>query len=49
MYAVLAEQLWTRLCSNTKSTLDDLDSLCLHAHNHISNSAILNNNRFVAK
>ena len=30
MYAVLAEQSWTRLCSNTKSMLDDLDSVFMH-------------------
>jgi len=32
MYAVLAEESLTRLCSNTESTMDDKDSACLHAH-----------------
>jgi len=41
-YAVLAKELLTRLCSNTKSTMDDKGSPCLYAHNCISNSAILN-------
>jgi len=49
MYAVLAEESLTRLCSNTESTMDAKDSPCLHAHNHISNSAILNDACFVAK
>ena len=43
MYAVLAKESLTSLCSNTESTMDTKDSPCLHAHNHISNSAILNN------
>jgi len=46
MYAVLG---LTRLCSNTESTMDAQDSPCLHAHNHTSNSAILNNDGVVAK
>ena len=48
MYAALA---LTRLCSNTESTMDAQDSPYLLAHSHISNSnsAILNNNCFVAK
>ena len=41
MYAVLTEESFTRLCSNTKSTMDDKDSPCPHAHNRISNSAII--------
>ena len=49
MYAVLAEESLTRPCSNTESTMNAKDSPCLHAHNLISNSAILNNNCFVAK
>jgi len=49
MYAVLAKESLTRLCSNTESTMDAKDSPYLHAHNHISNSAILNNNCFIAK
>ena len=49
MYAVLAEESLTRFCSTTESTMDAKDSLCLHAHNRISNSAILNNNFFIAK
>ena len=32
MYAVLAEESLTRLCSNTESTMDDKDSACIHAH-----------------
>jgi len=47
MYAVLAEELLTRLCSNTESTMDDKNSPCLHAHNRISNSAILSTNNFL--
>jgi len=46
MHAVLA---LTRLCSNTESTMDAQDSLCLHAHNRTFNSAILNNDGVVAK
>ena len=40
-----------RLSLNTVSTMNAKarDSPCLHAHNHISNSTILNNNCFVAK
>jgi len=34
------------LCSNTESTMSAEDSPCLHAHNRISNSAILNNNQW---
>ena len=37
MYAVLAEELLTRLCSNTESTTDDKRLPCLHKHNRISN------------
>jgi len=47
VYAVLAEESLIRLCSNTKSMMDAKGSLCLHAHSHISNSAILNNNRLL--
>ena len=36
LYAVLAEESLTRLSSNTKSTMDENDSPCLHAHNQIS-------------
>jgi len=49
MYAVLAKESLTRLCANTESTMDAQDSLCLHARNRTSNSAILNNNCFDAK
>jgi len=49
MYAVMAEESLTKLGSNTESTMDAKDSLCLHAHNCISNLAISNNNYFVAK
>ena len=36
-----------RICSNTKSTIDDKDSpISIHT-NHISNSAILSNNCFI--
>jgi len=44
MHAVLAEESLTRLCSNTKSTMDAKDPPCLHAHNRIFNATILNNN-----
>ena len=47
MYAVLPEESLTRLCWNTESTINAKDSPCLHAHNCISNSAILNNNCIV--
>jgi len=49
MYAALAEESLTRLCSNAESTIHAKDSPCLHAHNNISNSELLNNNCFVAK
>jgi len=42
MYAVLAEESLTRLCSNTELKIDAKDPPCLH-HNRISNLAILNN------
>jgi len=43
MYAALAKESLTRLCSNTESTMDDRHSSCLHTHNCtcISNSGIL--------
>ena len=49
--AVLVAESLTMLCTNTESTMDDKDSPCLRAHivNRISNSAILNNNCFIAK
>ena len=40
-------QYW--LCSSTESTMDAKDSPCLHANNHVSNSAFLHNNCFIAK
>jgi len=51
MYAlcIIGWKSLTRLCSNTESVSDDKDSPHLHAHNCISNSAILNNNCFIAK
>ena len=49
MYAVLAEESLTRLCSSIESTMDAKDSSCLHAHNHYSNSVILNKNCLIAK
>ena len=44
MYAVLAVESLTGLCSNTESTMDDRDSLSPLHTNRMSNSAILSNN-----
>jgi len=50
MYAVLTDESLTGSLQTQSQhiLMDAKDSPCLHAHNRISNSKILNNNCFIA-